>query len=115
MSGGACCTQETGHATIGGNTLEELLGPLDASCTEAAVQGSSIPGSSVQAPADSGSSSDQEKSIVPVSALNSSALLCDYCTASQCCTGVRHERSHGEVLKAAEISSLSRDRIAGGT
>ena len=63
------CAQERGQETIGGSKLEELLGPLDASCTEATVQGSNIPGSSSQPTANLSSSSDQEKSIVPVSAL----------------------------------------------
>ena len=48
--------------------LDELLGPLDTSCTEAAVQGSSIPGNNGQQAANLAASSDQDKSIVPVRA-----------------------------------------------
>ena len=73
--------QESGQETIGGSMLEELIGPLDASCTEAAVQGNSILGADDQQAASSGGSSDQDKSIVPVSAV--SQKLCSqslHCT-----------------------------------
>ncbi len=60
--------QESGQETIGGSMLEELIGPLDASCTTAVVQGNSIPGTDDQQAAKIGSSPDQDKSIVPVSA-----------------------------------------------
>ena len=87
--------------------LEELLGPLDASCTEAAVQGSSTPGSSGQQTARSGGSPDQDKSIVLVSTVpfeivsrsrkrpdpsldNMSSTCCTFCAVLHSVCGVYH-------------------------
>ena len=83
MSGRLWCTQERGQEIIGGSTLEELLGPLDTSCMGAAVQDSNIPGSGGQQTANVGSSSDQDKSIVPVSSLPFT-LYVNYATALKC-------------------------------
>lgn len=62
---------------MGGTLLEELMGPLDASCTRAAIHGGAPPPGTDKLPAAIPTDpSDEEKSIVPVSALPSSYTRC---------------------------------------
>lgn len=53
--------------------LEELIGTLDASCTEVGLQGGALPS---QQAAQCTSSPDEEKSIVPVSATADYHMTC---------------------------------------
>ena len=61
-------SQEDAREAAGGSQLEELMGPIDASCTEAAIQGGTAPGQDVTHVAEHAGPSNEEKSIVPVSA-----------------------------------------------
>lgn len=58
---------------MGGSMLEELVGTLDASCTKLTLQCGTLQG---QQAAQCSSSPDEEKSIVPVSAIKSHHMTC---------------------------------------
>ena len=60
--------QEDAREAAGGSQLEELMGPIDASCTEAAIQGGTAPGQDSTSIAEHARPSNEKKSIVPVSA-----------------------------------------------
>ena len=62
------CSQENIWEAEGGSQLEELMGPLDASCTEAAVQGGTASGQESSHVAEHTGPGNEEKSIMPVSA-----------------------------------------------
>ena len=72
-SGGNRQSQESGQETVGGSLLEELIGTLDASCAEVALQGGALPS---QQAAQCTSSPDEEKSIVLVSATADYHMTC---------------------------------------
>ena len=60
-------TQEDAQEASGGSQLEALMGPPDASCTEAAVQGGTAPAQDSTSAAEHAATGNEEKSIVPVS------------------------------------------------
>ena len=68
-------TQEDAQEASGGSQLEQLMGPLDASCIEASVQGGTAPGQDSIHVAEHAASGNEERSIVPVSASHSTPFL----------------------------------------